>query len=159
MVALDCGSLRTVPFRKQFLLWSGARRPALGLAYDPDFDRDLRLADEAASTLNSDNPDLRSSRDHGGKLSQYHGWGDGAIAPRTRSPSTETPDVSGTLPHPRSTKPTEIQAFYRFFMVPGIQHCTGGPGAVSFGNDDSRPSIPNPAMPAPIYSGTRSIGH
>ncbi|MGA8727493.1 MAG: tannase/feruloyl esterase family alpha/beta hydrolase, partial [Terracidiphilus sp.] len=41
-----------------------------------DFDRDLRLADEkTASILNSDDPDLRTFRDHGGKLIQYHGWG------------------------------------------------------------------------------------
>jgi len=38
-------------------------------------------------------------------------------------------------PDPRSTAPADIHAFYRLFMVPGLQHCTGGPGPTSFGND------------------------
>ena len=103
-----------------------------------DFDRDLRLADEkTASILNSDNPDLRSFRDHGGKLIQYHGWGDAAIAPRDSIAFYEkVRTFLERYPDPRSTAPTDIQAFYRLFMVPGMQHCTGGPGAISFGNDE-----------------------
>jgi feruloyl esterase len=103
-----------------------------------DFDRDVRLADEkTGAILNSYNPDLRSFRDHGGKLIQYHGWGDAAIAPRDSINFYK--DVRAFLSHypdPRSSNPADIQGFYRLFMVPGMQHCTGGPGATSFGNDD-----------------------
>jgi feruloyl esterase len=103
-----------------------------------DFDRDVRLADEkTGAILNSYNPDLRTFRDHGGKLIQYHGWGDAAIAPRDSINFYE--DVRaflGHYPDPRSTNPTDIQGFYRLFMVPGMQHCSGGQGATSFGNDD-----------------------
>ena len=102
-----------------------------------DFDRDLQLADEkTAAILNSNNPDLRSFRAHGGKLIQYHGWGDAAIAPRDSIAFYEK--VQAFLQHypdPRSTAPSDTRAFYRLFMVPGLQHCTGGPGATSFGND------------------------
>jgi feruloyl esterase len=114
-----------------------------------DFDRDVHLADEkTGAILNSYNPDLRSFRDHGGKLIQYHGWGDAAIAPRDSISFYE--DVQaflGQYPDPRSTNPTDIQGFYRLFMVPGMQHCTGGPGATSFGNDDiaALKSIPDDA--------------
>ncbi len=103
-----------------------------------DFDRDVRLADEkTASILNSYNPDLRTFRDHGGKLIQYHGWGDGAIAPRDSIAFYES--VAAFLkdyPDPRSPNPSGVQPFYRLFMVPAMQHCTGGPGPTSFGNDE-----------------------
>ena len=103
-----------------------------------DFDRDVRLADEkTAAVLNSYNPDLRSFRDQGGKLIQYHGWADAAIAPRD---SIEFYEKVATFlnqyPDPRSSNPGDISAFYRLFMVPGLQHCVGGAGPVSFGNDD-----------------------
>jgi feruloyl esterase len=102
-----------------------------------DIDRDLRLSEEkTAAILNSNNPDLRSFRAHGGKLIQYHGWGDAAIAPRDSIAFYER--VQAFLqryPDPRSAAPSDIGAFYRLFMVPGLQHCTGGPGATSFGND------------------------
>lgn len=103
-----------------------------------DFDRDLRLADEkTASILNSYNPDLRSFRDHGGKLIQYHGWGDAAIAPRDSIAFYEKVDAFlKRYPDPRSTGAADIQSFYRLFMVPGLQHCAGGSGPVNFGNDD-----------------------
>lgn len=106
-----------------------------------DFDRDVQLADEkTGAILNSYNPDLRSFRDHGGKLIQYHGWGDGAIAPRDSIAFYEK--VEGFLksyPDPRSKSPSDIQSFYRLFMVPGMQHCTGGPGPTSFGNGGLAP--------------------
>jgi feruloyl esterase len=102
-----------------------------------EFDRDVRLADEkTASILNAYNPDLRSFRDHGGKLIQFHGWGDAAVAPRDSIAFYE--EVERFLeryPDPRSSDPSDIQSFYRLYMVPGMGHCLGGPGAVSFGND------------------------
>jgi len=103
-----------------------------------DFDHDVSLADEKASSiLNSYNPDLRSFRDHGGKLIQYKGWGDAAIAPRDSIGFYEK--VRAFLrrfPDPRSGNPGDIQSFYRLFRVPGLQHCTSGPGPTSFGNDE-----------------------
>jgi feruloyl esterase len=103
-----------------------------------DLDRDTRLADEkTASILNSYNPDLRSFRDHGGKLIQYHGWGDAAIAPRDSIAFYEK--VQAFLkryPDPRSKNPADTHGFYRLFMVPGLQHCAGGPGPTNFGNLD-----------------------
>jgi len=107
-----------------------------------DIDRELLAADQkTAAILNSHNPDLRSFRDHGGKLIQYHGWSDSAIAPRDSIAFYET--VRAFLdryPDPRSSAPNDIQGFYRLFMVPGMQHCAGGQGPTSFGNNDAPPA-------------------
>ena len=103
-----------------------------------DFDRDLRLADEKAGpVLNSYNPDLRTFRAHGGKLIQYHGWGDAAIAPRDSIAFYEK--VQAFLkqyPDPRSDASQPAQSFYRLFMVPGMGHCGAGTGPNNFGNGD-----------------------
>jgi hypothetical protein len=47
-------------------------------------------------------------------------------------------------PDPRWRDASDIHAFYRLFMVPGMQHCTGGEGAVSFGNNDAPPQTGAP---------------
>ena len=100
---------------------------------------ELRLADEkTAFILNSGSPDLRSFHAHGGKLIQYHGWADAAIAPRDSIAYYE--QVRAFLlryPDPRSTNPKDIKSFYRLFMVPGMQHCAGGQGPTSFGNNET----------------------
>jgi tannase/feruloyl esterase len=101
-----------------------------------DFDRDVKAADEKdAPIINSYNPDLRTFRDHGGKLIQYHGWSDAAIAPQDSINFYEK--VTAFLasnPDPRAADAKDVQGFYRLFMVPGMGHCTGGPGPTSFGN-------------------------
>ncbi len=103
-----------------------------------DFDSDVEYGDQKAGVfLNSNSPDLRSFRARGGKLIQYHGWGDAAIAPmgsieyyeRVRAFLSKYPD-------PRSDTSKPIDGFYRLFMVPGMGHCAGGSGPNSFGNGD-----------------------
>lgn len=109
-----------------------------------DFDRDVKAADEKdAPIINSYNPDLRTFRDHGGKLIQYHGWGDAAIAPRDSINFYEK--VTAFLrsnPDPRAADAKDVQGFYRLFMVPGMGHCAGGPGPTSFGNGATEAGTP-----------------
>ncbi|MGA7413933.1 MAG: tannase/feruloyl esterase family alpha/beta hydrolase [Bryobacteraceae bacterium] len=109
-----------------------------------DLDRDLKFADEKAGpVINSYNPDLRSFRAHGGKLIQYHGWGDGAIAPRDSIAYYEKVQAFlKQFPDPRSDSSQPAQSFYRLFMVPGMGHCAAGVGPNHFGNDD----IADPAV-------------
>jgi hypothetical protein len=109
-----------------------------------DFDRDVKAADEkTASILNSYNPDLRTFRDHGGKLIQYHGWGDAAIAPRNSINFYEkVTSFLSRYPDPRAADAQDVQGFYRLFMVPGMGHCTGGPGPTNFGNAAPQPGTP-----------------
>jgi feruloyl esterase len=110
-----------------------------------DFDRDVRVSDEkVAPIFNATNPDLRSFRAHGGKLLQYHGWGDSAIVPTSSIEYHEAVrSFLSSVPDPRSSS-TSVDDFYRLFMVPGMAHCGQGVGPVHFGND---------AAPAPGATG------
>jgi tannase/feruloyl esterase len=101
-----------------------------------NFESDYAFAvEKTAAILNSMSPDLRSFRAAGGKLLQYHGWGDAAIP---ASASIEYYDRVRTFmakyPDGRSTSPAPLDQFYRLFMVPGMGHCSGGIGPNTFGN-------------------------
>ena len=100
-----------------------------------DFDQDVAFGDKkAGSVLNATNPDLRSFRANGGKLIQYHGWGDAAITALSSIDYYE--DVRtffDRFPDPRSEN-ADVDDFYRLFLVPGMGHCSGGIGPSSFGN-------------------------
>jgi len=77
--------------------------------------------------------ELRAFRDRGGKILSYFGWADAVIAPELglqwyRSVERVT------------TGPGKTSDFYRLFMVPGMQHCQGGAGAVSFGQSIEAPA-------------------
>jgi feruloyl esterase len=111
--------------------------------------QDLQRADQkVAPYVNSYNPDLRTFRDHGGKLIQYHGWADAAVAPRDSIAFYElVREFMGRYPDPRAhTKSSSIDDFYRLFMAPGMSHCSGGAGPDAFGNQDLPPaSVPQDA--------------
>ena len=101
-----------------------------------NFESDFAYAvEKTGGILNSTSPDLRSFRATGGKLLQYHGWGDAAIP---ASASIEYYDRVRTFmakyPDGRSTSPAAVDQFYRLFMVPGMGHCAGGIGPNTFGN-------------------------
>jgi feruloyl esterase len=89
----------------------------------PGFDNDVQfLDDKLAAIFNATNPDLRAFQQNGGKLIQYHGWSDPDITPLNsihyyESVVSATPGTSD---------------FYRLFLVPGMQHCGGGPGPTQF---------------------------
>ncbi len=92
-----------------------------------NFDKDVAITDtKLASILNSTNPDLRQFKAHGGKLIQYHGWADSAIAPLNSIHYYQSV-VS------RMGGVKNIQSFYRLYMVPGMSHCYDGPGPADFG--------------------------
>jgi feruloyl esterase len=86
-----------------------------------DFDRDVRRTDEAlASKINAMSPDLRAFARRGGKLIHYHGGAD-PVVPLQDSVSyrARVVDAMGQAAADR---------FYRFFVVPGLEHCGGGAG-------------------------------
>jgi hypothetical protein len=99
-----------------------------------NFDTDVKTADDkTAGILNSTDPDLGKFKARGGKLIQYHGWGDAAIPPQNSINYFESvQSVMGTTTRERDLGAT--QGFYRLFMVPGMSHCAGGIGATTFGN-------------------------
>ena len=94
------------------------------------FDSDIDYLDSKLGALfNAINPDLNPFKSRGGKLIQYHGWSDPDITPLNSINYYESV---------RKTMGADVPAFYRLFMVPGMQHCNGGPGATTF---DMLPSL------------------
>ncbi|HEX4773489.1 MAG TPA: tannase/feruloyl esterase family alpha/beta hydrolase [Bryobacteraceae bacterium] len=93
-----------------------------------DVDRDTGIADEKLGrVLNATDPNLAAFQARGGKLILYHGWGDAAIAPANSINYYQR--VIATMGS------NKTKQFVRLFMVPGLEHCFGGPGPNSFGQD------------------------
>lgn len=91
-----------------------------------NIDHDTKVADDKmAQRLNATDPDLRPFKKHGGVLIMYHGWSDAAIPPVNAINYYQS--VVSRLGAKTS------RTFVRLFMVPGMQHCAGGPGASDFG--------------------------
>jgi feruloyl esterase len=83
-------------------------------------DSDLKLTDDKfAPVFNSHDTDLSAFKARGGKLIQYHGWSDPAI------PAMDSVDYYKAV----QARMGATGDFYRLFMVPGMLHCAGGPGA------------------------------
>lgn len=85
--------------------------------------------DKLASVLNSTNPDLTPFRARGGKLILYHGWNDPAIS------ALNTIDYFESVVRKMGEK--NVNSFVQLYMVPGMQHCGGGPGPWRFGQPGS----------------------
>jgi hypothetical protein len=99
---------------------------------DADFAAIVKAADEKlAKTLNATNADLGPFKARGGKLIMYHGWNDPAIS------SLNTIDYYHRVVSAMGKQ--EVESFARLYMVPGMQHCDGGPGADSFGGGGPSP--------------------
>jgi feruloyl esterase len=95
--------------------------------------------DQLAKVLNANSTDLDDFRDHGGKLLMYHGWADPLI------PSQSSINYFNALvgnngqgfqqaSFNSNASPAlgRTQSYARLFMVPGMYHCSGGPGPNTF---------------------------
>jgi feruloyl esterase len=90
-----------------------------------DLERDTAIADtKLAGTLNATNPDLGPFRKRGGKLILWHGWADAPISPLSSIDYYESVV--------KRMGARDAESFVRLYMVPGLQHCDGGPGPTGF---------------------------
>jgi hypothetical protein len=91
-----------------------------------DFDRDTKITDDKGSqNFNATDPNLKAFKDRGGKLILFHGWADAAIPPVNTVNYYES--VVSNM------SPKQADGFVQLYMVPGMQHCGGGPGPNEFG--------------------------
>lgn len=117
----------------------------LWIEQNPSFDwHTLNLASFAAgfpesqkkfhNVIGTDDPDLSAFRKHGGKIITYHGWSDQLIFPRgSINYFDRVVAANGGI--------KGVRKFERLFMVPGMNHCSGGAGAVNFGQSSFGPPI------------------
>jgi feruloyl esterase len=99
---------------------------------DPSFswrtfklDRDLPRMKTMTEILTALDPDLRPFKKRGGKLILYHGLADPAIS------AYGTIDYYQKVEKAVGGKPA-AESFARLYLVPGMHHCSGGPGPNEF---------------------------
>lgn len=83
-----------------------------------DFEDFEEVTAAAAQTLNATSSDLDAFRARGGKLLLHNGWGDMALT------------AYGTIEYYESVieRAPDARDDVRLFLMPGVEHCFGGPG-------------------------------
>ena len=96
---------------------------------DPSYDHaDFDLLNDradlarASAILDVNTADLTAFNEQGGKILMYQGWNDYPLRPqRAIDYLHDVEAANGGV--------SKAQDFFRLFMVPGMAHCAGGPGA------------------------------
>lgn len=99
-----------------------------GFDYDKDTDRALStkvVGKETVADVYNVKTDLTRYAAMGHKLIMYHGWADQQISPYASIDFYQ--QIVAKLGQAKT------DAFLKFYMLPGIYHCAGGPGAGNFG--------------------------
>jgi len=97
----------------------------------------VKAADaKLAKTLNATDQNLSAFKSRGGKLILYHGWNDPAIS------AINTLNYYQTVVTAMGQE--SFDSFARVYMVPGMQHCAGGVGPDSFGENGPWPTLNDP---------------
>ncbi|KAL5521023.1 hypothetical protein ACEPAG_8945 [Sanghuangporus baumii] len=88
--------------------------------------------------------DFSAFRERGGKLITYHGRADPLISGLNSKRMYDL--VANTLGE------SNLDDFYRLFLIPGMGHCFGGRGAVNFGQENA--TVPQPQAGSTGGTGT-----
>jgi feruloyl esterase len=94
------------------------------LKFNPATDLDLALAADPDDALGSTDPNLRAFFARGGKLLLWHGWSDPQVTPYN------TIDFFQKVV--ASQGGAGVGTSIQLYMLPGVNHCQGGPGTDSF---------------------------
>src|SRR5437763_2013400 len=90
-----------------------------------DWERDLAYAEKKLAFMAAVDHDMSAFKKRGGKLLMYTGWSDPVVPPQdTVAYYDAVVKAMGGLEKTRE--------FYRFFLAPGMGHCSGGPGPDHF---------------------------
>ena len=116
--------------RKPGILLADGYLQYLGMAQDPlnysalnfNFDKDLEKLVPQGLLFNAINPDLKSFQEAGGKILMWHGSADPLVLPNQSITYYETLKARMGL--------SNLQKFYRLYMVPGMGHCWEIPSAL-----------------------------
>ena len=93
--------------------------------------------------VDAEDPDLQAFADHGGKLIMFMGWAD-PVGSAYAAIDYYRQVEAFTAQHKGIKDPMrETQEFLRLYMIPGMAHCAGGPGATHFSSAtrDSTPPV------------------
>ena len=103
--------------------------------FDADFNRAKAstIAGQLVPTVFNATADLAQFKARGGKLLIYHGWADQQITPLS------SVDYHSRVVALQGT--TETNMFLRMFMLPGVNHCAGGPGPQFIGASNGTPAV------------------
>jgi feruloyl esterase len=107
-----------------------------------DFDRDTdkamatKIAGQPLAQVYDQKPDLRAYAKRGGKIILFHGTADFQISPLV--------DIDFYNRIVALQGPEKTDAFLRFFLIPGMGHCSGGIGFSHIGGATGAPIKPDP---------------
>ena len=154
----DSRQVEAAGFEGQSLISGVGELIGLLMRFDPTFDletwdpSDRERISAATSPLDLRTADLSEFKERGGKLLMYQGWNDYPLRPgRAIDYLAEVEAASGGA--------DEAQDFFRLFMVPGMVHCAGGPGAwqadyvaplVEWRENDNSPDRILATQPGPV---------
>jgi feruloyl esterase len=109
---------------------------------DPKFDiLKVKLSDyDAAGKQNAGdvhtwNGDLTKFKARGGKVLTYHGHGDSMIS------SGRSRDYYEYVKNTMKLAPAQLDDFYRYFPISGMDHCGGGTGAHNIGQNSGQSAL------------------